>query len=64
MPFHHIYDVPFHHIPVTAGAKPEAEAQLTSLIAEQRVDLVILARYRQVLFPELRTMLEGRVVFR
>jgi formyltetrahydrofolate deformylase len=44
------YDMPFHHIPVTAVAKPEAVAQLTGLIAEQRADLVILARYRQVLF--------------
>jgi formyltetrahydrofolate deformylase len=43
------YGVPFHHIPVTSETKPEAEARLMSLVDELDVDLVVLARYMQIL---------------
>jgi formyltetrahydrofolate deformylase len=56
------YNVPFHHIPVTPGTKPEAEARLLKLAAELRVDLVILARYMQILSPELCDRLAGRAI--
>lgn len=46
------HGVPFHYIPVTAGNKAEAEQQQLSLCAEHRIDLIVLARYMQVLSPE------------
>ena len=56
------YDIPFHHVPVTAETKPEAEARLREVVAEHDVDLVVLARYMQVLSDDLATDLAGRVV--
>jgi len=43
------YGLAFHHIPVTAATKTEAEARQVALLAELRADLVVLARYMQVL---------------
>ena len=45
--------IPFHHVPVTADTKPEAEARLLELVDELDVDLVVLARYMQVLSDDL-----------
>ena len=56
------YDKPFHHIPVTPGTKAEAEAQLLALVRELDVELVVLARYMQVLSDELCRELEGQVI--
>jgi len=51
------YGLPFHVIPVTAATKAEAEARQLALLAELRVDLVVLARYMQVLSADfLRTL--------
>jgi formyltetrahydrofolate deformylase len=54
--------IPFHHVPVTADTKPEAEAQLLELVDELDVDLVVLARYMQVLSDDLCGKLEGRAI--
>ncbi|MFE0415677.1 formyltetrahydrofolate deformylase [Streptomyces tendae] len=56
------YDVPFWHIPVTPESKPEAEAELLRLIGELRIDLVVLARYMQILSTGLCKQLEGRAI--
>jgi formyltetrahydrofolate deformylase len=56
------YDIPFHHVPVTAATKPEAEAKLLDLVDALDVDLVILARYMQVLSDDLCKQLEGRAI--
>jgi formyltetrahydrofolate deformylase len=56
------YGIPFHHVPVTADTKPQAEARLRELVAEHDVDLVVLARYMQVLSDDLTRELSGRVV--
>ena len=56
------YGVPFHHIPVTPQAKPRAEAALRALLTGHGVDLVVLARYMQILSAELCTGLAGRVI--
>ncbi|MEU1405988.1 formyltetrahydrofolate deformylase [Streptomyces sp. NPDC005728] len=56
------YGVPFHHIPVTRDTKPEAEARLLELVRELNVDLVVLARYMQVLSDDLCKELEGRAI--
>ena len=54
--------IPFHHIPVTAETKPEAEAALLSLIEEHDVDLTVLARYMQILSDDLSRELRGRAI--
>jgi formyltetrahydrofolate deformylase len=56
------YGVDFHHVPVNADTKPEAEAALLRLVAELDVDLVVLARYMQVLSADLCKALEGRAI--
>jgi formyltetrahydrofolate deformylase len=56
------WDVPFHHVPVTADTKPEAEAELLRLVDELDVQLVVLARYMQVLSDDLCRRLSGRVI--
>jgi formyltetrahydrofolate deformylase len=56
------YGVPFHHIAVTADTKAEAEAALLRLVDEERVDLVVLARYMQVLSDDLCKALAGRAI--
>jgi formyltetrahydrofolate deformylase len=54
--------LPFIHVPVTAGTKPEAEARLLELVAEYQADLVVLARYMQVLSDDLCRELRGRAI--
>jgi formyltetrahydrofolate deformylase len=56
------YGLPYHHIPVTAATKPEAERRLLDLVAEQQIDVVVLARYMQVLSDEACRRLEGRAI--
>jgi formyltetrahydrofolate deformylase len=56
------YDVPFRHIPVTRETKPEAEAALLDIVREERVQLVVLARYMQILTDDLCRQLEGRAI--
>lgn len=45
------YGLPYHHIPVTAATKAEAEAQQLALLRDYGADLVVMARYMQVLTP-------------
>ncbi len=56
------YDVPFHHLPVAADTKAAQEARLMALVEDERVDLVVLARYMQVLSNELCAKLDGRAI--
>lgn len=56
------HDIPFHHIPVTKEAKAQAEDQLLDLIAETKTELVVLARYMQILSNDLSRKLEGRCI--
>ncbi|PGH48966.1 formyltetrahydrofolate deformylase [Streptomyces sp. Ru87] len=56
------YGLPFHHIPVTKDNKAEAEAALLELVREERVELVVLARYMQVLSDDLCKQLSGRII--
>lgn len=46
------YGIPFEHVPVTAATRAEAEARQMELLARHEVDLVVLARYMQILSPE------------
>ncbi|GAA2257431.1 formyltetrahydrofolate deformylase [Streptomyces indiaensis] len=56
------HGIPFFHVPVTAATKPEAEARLLGVVDRFDVDLVVLARYMQVLSDDLCTRLPGRVI--
>jgi len=56
------YGVPFHHIPVTAATKASAEQELLELIRSVDAELVVLARYMQVLSDDLCRALSGRVI--
>jgi formyltetrahydrofolate deformylase len=56
------YDVPFHHVPVTADTKPEAEARVLRIIEDEEVELVVLARYMQVISDDLCKRLPGRII--
>ena len=56
------YGVPFFHVPVTRDTKPEAEARLLELVRELNVELIVLARYMQVLSDDLCKQLEGRAI--
>ncbi len=56
------YGIPFRHIPVTRGTKPEAEAALLDIVREERVELVVLARYMQILSDGLCRELQGRAI--
>jgi formyltetrahydrofolate deformylase len=56
------YDIPFHHLPVTADTKAEQERQVLNLVDRERIDLVVLARYMQILSQDLCRALAGRAI--
>ena len=60
---HHDFDgVPFHHLPVTKETKMEQEAQIWELIRSSKTDVVVLARYMQILSDGLSAKLMGRCI--
>ncbi len=54
--------IPFHHLPITKETKMEQEAQVLALVNETRTELVVLARYMQVLSDTLTAELAGRCI--
>ena len=60
------YGIPFHHLPLVGGSSAEVkraqEQQVQALIAQQRIDLVVLARYMQILSSEFCQALAGRAI--
>ena len=56
------YGIPFHHIPADAGNRVEAEARETTLLERHAVDLIVLARYMQVLSPEFVARYPQRII--
>jgi formyltetrahydrofolate deformylase len=56
------HDVPFHHIRVTRDTKAEAEARQMEIIAESGADLIVLARYMQVLSDSMCRTMSGRII--
>lgn len=56
------YGIPFHYIPVTADTKVQAEDALRKIIAEEGIELTVLARYMQILSNELCTELTGKAI--
>jgi formyltetrahydrofolate deformylase len=56
------HGVPYHVLPVTPETKPQQEHRLLDILAAARVDLVVLARYMQVLSPEVVNVYPGRMI--
>ena len=56
------HDLPFHHIRVAAANKAEAEARLMAVVDESGAELVVLARYMQVLSDAFCTRMSGRII--
>ena len=56
------HNLPFFHLPVTAATKPEQERRLLELIDSTRTELVVLARYMQILSDALCARLRGRAI--
>ena len=56
------YGIPFVHLPVTPETKASAEEKLMRLVDEHRIDLVVLARYMQILSEDLCKRLDGRAI--
>lgn len=60
------YGIPFHHLPLAGGATMEAkcaqEAQVEALIEREKIDLVVLARYMQILSQAFCEILAGRAI--
>ncbi len=54
--------IPFYHLPITPATRQAQEAQLWQLVQAERVDLVVLARYMQILSDELSRRLSGRCI--
>lgn len=55
-------DLPFHHLPVTPDTKAEQEARIKAIVSDTRADLVVLARYMQILSDDLADFLSGRCI--
>ena len=56
------YKVPFHHVPVTPDTKPQAFAESERLVAEHDADVIVLARYMQILPPQMCSDYAGQVI--
>lgn len=56
------HGIPFHHLPVTKETKAEQESRLLDLLFEHSIDLVVLARYMQILGPKFVAMYPDRII--
>jgi formyltetrahydrofolate deformylase len=55
-------DIPYHHLPVTAATKPQQEARIKRIVEDTRAELIVLARYMQILSDDLSAYLSGRCI--
>jgi formyltetrahydrofolate deformylase len=56
------HDIPFHHIKVTKENKPEAEARIMEVVEQTGTELVVLARYMQILSDDMCSKMSGRII--
>ncbi len=56
------HDIPFHHIKVTKENKPEAEARIMDLVEQTGTELIVLARYMQVLSDDMCKKMSGKII--
>ena len=57
-----IGDIPYYHLPITKDTKPQQEAEVKRIVTETGAELVVLARYMQILSDDLTTFLSGRCI--
>ena len=57
-----IGDIAFHHLPITKDTKPQQEAQIKQIITDSGAELIVLARYMQILSDDFSRFLEGRCI--
>ena len=57
-----IGDIPYHHFPITKDTKPQQEARIKAVVDESGAELVVLARYMQILSDDLASFLSGRCI--
>ena len=57
-----IGDIPYHHLPITRDTKPQQEAHVKRIVTESGAELVVLARYMQILSDDLAAFLSGRCI--
>lgn len=57
-----IGDITFHHLPISKDTKPQQEAQIKQIITESGAELIVLARYMQILSDDFSRFLEGRCI--
>ena len=57
-----IGDIPYHHLPITKDTKTQQEAQIRQIVQDTGADLVVLARYMQILTDEMAAFLNGRCI--
>jgi formyltetrahydrofolate deformylase len=55
-------DIPYHHLPITKDTKPQQEAQIKQVVNETGAELIVLARYMQILSDDLSSFLSGRCI--
>ncbi len=55
-------DVPYHHLPITKDTKPQQEAQVKAIVTETGAELVVLARYMQILSDDMASFLNGKCI--
>jgi formyltetrahydrofolate deformylase len=56
------HGIPYHHLPIEGGDKAAQEARIRAIIDAEAIDVVVLARYMQILSPELSAFLRGRAI--
>ncbi|CAG8981529.1 hypothetical protein HYALB_00003102 [Hymenoscyphus albidus] len=56
------YGIPFYHLPITAATKTEQEAKILALVKEHNIELIVLARYMQILSEELCATMSGKII--
>ncbi|CAN7459847.1 formyltetrahydrofolate deformylase [Rhizobium sp. LjRoot30] len=56
------HDIPFHHIPVTKANKPQAEARIMDVVEQTGTELIVLARYMQILSDQMCQKMSGQII--
>lgn len=56
------HDIPFHHIPVTKANKPQAEARIMEVAEQTGTELIVLARYMQILSDDMCQKMSGKII--
>ncbi len=56
------HDIPFHHIPVTKANKPQAEARIMDVVEQTATELIVLARYMQILSDSMCQKMSGKII--